>query len=71
MICHTCTHKATKQTPEPSSFLLFGCKLKRLTFGLEQDWKAGKFLGTAEQKKKGKISDMPNECEEYKKNRLT
>ncbi|HEY6019781.1 MAG TPA: hypothetical protein VIY48_07720 [Candidatus Paceibacterota bacterium] len=67
MICHTCTHRATKQTSEPSSFLLYGCRFKRLTFGLEMDWNAGKWLGSAEDKKKGKISDMPKNCEDFSK----
>ena len=37
----------------------------KLRFGLEKDFVAGKFLGTAQEKREGKISDMPAKCEKY------
>ena len=43
--------------------MLYGCRLKKLTFGTESDWKAGKWQGGA---KEG-ISDMPVKCAEYLK----
>jgi len=41
-LCQTCRHMATKTTPSPAMFLLFGCKELKVTFGTETDWKAGK-----------------------------
>jgi len=41
-LCKTCQHMATKTTPSPTMFLLFGCKELKVTFGTESDWKAGK-----------------------------
>lgn len=67
MICHTCKHRATKQSSPPARFLIYGCRELKLTFGLEADFKAGKFLGSSEQAKSGKISPMPKKCEAYKK----
>lgn len=40
-LCKTCQHMATKTTPAPAMFLLFGCKQNKITFGTESDWKAG------------------------------
>lgn len=63
--CHSCSHRAVKQSAPPARFLIFGCRELRLTFGLEQDFMAGKFLGTPEQKKSGKIADMPRTCKHF------
>jgi hypothetical protein len=65
--CRTCRHRATKTTPAPGQFLLYGCRKKRITFGMQSDWDAGKWLGSAEDKKKWKIKDMPEECDMYQK----
>ena len=37
IICKGCEYFGTKTTPVPAQFLLFGCKLKKKTFGLEID----------------------------------
>lgn len=42
MICHTCTHRATKTTTGKGHFLLWGCREKRITFGNTSDWNKGK-----------------------------
>ena len=65
MICKQCQHRATKQTQGAGHFLLYGCRLKKLTFGTESDWKAGKWQG--EGKAKEGISDMPTKCGSYEK----
>jgi hypothetical protein len=41
-LCKTCQHMATKTTERPAMFLLFGCKVHKITFGTESDFKAGK-----------------------------
>lgn len=40
--CKLCKKMATKTTPEPAQFLLYGCKEHRITFGVYSDYLAGK-----------------------------
>ena len=65
MICRSCIKWSAYTTQSPSNFLIFGCATMKLRFGLEKDFIAGKFLGTAQEKRDGKISDMPTRCEKY------
>jgi len=46
-----CINFATKTTPSPSQFLLYGCKLHKKTFGVLSDCE----------------KNMPNRCKEYEK----
>jgi hypothetical protein len=65
MICRTCVNFATKTTEGAGHFLLYGCRKRKVTFGTEADWKAGKWLGTDTDKVKLKIADMPKTCKDY------
>ena len=51
MICFKCVHFGTRTTPSPAQFLLYGCKLKKITFGVESDLKKA----------------LPKKCGEYEK----
>lgn len=37
MICKGCISFSTKTTNPPAQFLLYGCRLKKITFGIESD----------------------------------
>jgi len=65
VICKTCKHLATKSTEGNSKFLLFGCKLLKLKFGLEIDFRAGHWLGSKADKQEFNISDVPVKCKSY------
>jgi hypothetical protein len=64
--CKTCQFFTTKTTPGKASWLLFECKERKLLFGLERDFLAGKWHGSAADQLKYNISDVPIKCKFYK-----
>jgi len=67
MICHGCGGWIGFTTPRPAQALVFECPTLKLRFGNERDFKEGKFLGTAEEKRNGGIHDMPKTCKQFVK----
>ena len=62
--CDSCLFLATRTTPKPASFLLFGCSKLKLKFGLESDFKYG-WQGSKADKHEFKIADVPVKCLSY------
>ena len=65
MICHSCSNWRVIITLPPAQFTIFGCPVNKFRFGQEKDFVVGKFLGNAQEKREGKISDMPKKCAKY------
>ena len=54
MICKGCKHFTTRTIPKPAQFLIYGCKLKKLKFGVYTDI----------------VKTMPKHCKEKEKYEL-
>lgn len=65
VLCKSCKHRATYTTPAPTQFLIYGCRERKLKFGTETDWKAGKWAGSKDDKEKFKITDQPVKCDKF------
>jgi hypothetical protein len=52
MLCKSCKGFATKTTPKPAQFLLYGCRILKRQFGVYSDFekKAPKNCGSYETK---------------------